>query len=173
MHAAILLLMLSCGADPSISQAFCSFDMQTQGLSCREWLDMHSVHKLEQNDMLATSYTTLCLLQATLHYACYKPHYTMLATSHTTLCLLQATLHYACYKPHYTMLATSHTTLCLLQANKEKYCGILCKSGRGQDGLLTSDQSCLLQLVVLRKALCLCESFCGSCIEYIDSLQTI
>ena len=80
---------------------------------------------------------------------------------------------YACYKLHYTMLATSHTTLCLLQANKEKYCGILCKSGRGQDGLLTSDQSCLLQLVVLRKALCLCESFCGSCIEYIDSLQTI
>ena len=41
---------------------------------------------------------TICLLQATLHYACYKPHYTMLATSHTTLCLLQATLHYACYK---------------------------------------------------------------------------
>ena len=31
-------------------------------------------------------------------YACYKLHYTMLATSHTTLCLLQATLHYACYK---------------------------------------------------------------------------
>ena len=90
-----------------------------------------------------------------------------------TICLLQATLLYACYKPHYTMLATSHTTLCLLQANKEKYCGILCKSGSGQDGLLTSDQSCLLQLVVLRKALCLCESFCGSCIEYIDSLQTI
>lgn len=132
--------MVPVGANPSISQAFCSFCMQTQGLS---W---HA-----ESGLTCTQCTSW----------------------RRTICLLQATLHHACYKPHYTMLATSYTTLCLLQANKEKYCGILCKSGRDQDGLLTSNQSCLLQMVVLREALRLCESFCGSCIEYTDSLLTI
>ena len=134
MHA-LLLLMLSCGrhhfglthgpcwSKPFYITSLLQFLHADAGsfMACRERLDMHTMHKLEENNMLATSYTTLCLLQA----------------------------------------------------NKEKYCGILCKSGRDQDGLLTSNQSCLLQMVVLREALRLCESFCGSCIEYTDSLLTI